>query len=122
VSFKTATDGWAVGPRGDFGFGYGNASYYNGSVWRDTGLNDGYGVTGVSDTGSGTVWTVGYTLTSLTTQADSYYYNGSAWVHYLATAGNSNDNHFNAVSALGTRDVWAVGFNGYSTLVEHFVR
>jgi hypothetical protein len=75
------------------------------------------GISAISDSD---VWAVGYEILNgaLNGAAQVFHFDGKTWT--LAATPSGPTARFNAVTAVATDNVWAVGENNQSTLVAHF--
>ncbi|MGI8587363.1 MAG: S-layer homology domain-containing protein [Chloroflexia bacterium] len=132
VSALSGGDIWAVG----YYLNLSNApqtlaEHWDGTAWSivpspNPGSADNH-FYGVSALASGDVWAVGdYSNDNYMHQTLTEHWDGTAWSVISSPNPGSYDNHLNAVSALASGDVWAVGSsytNNYGprqTLTEHW--
>jgi hypothetical protein len=114
-------DVWAVG-QGGLGT---LILHFDGSAWSvvpspssGPNLNQLDGVAAVS---ANDVWAVGtFQDTHFNSQALIEHWDGNAWSIVDSPAGASMANALNAVAAIATDDVWAVGQHGNVPLIEHW--
>ena len=101
----SANDVWAVGHVG-FGRGGNLIEHFNGTAWSIVASPQGTDsfLTGVSGTSAGDVWAVG--SVGRFDSIEILHFNGTAW---STVSGLPGDSAMEAVVALATNDVWAVG-------------
>jgi hypothetical protein len=81
---------------------------------------------GAAAISSSDVWAVGYSqqTTGSFYQTLTEHWNGSAWSIVASPNGGTADNKLQAVAAISSSDVWAVGYSQssgtYSALIEHW--
>jgi hypothetical protein len=131
VAAVSSTDVWAVGTAGPNSL----AEHWNGSMWSVVPTPNPAGsgmqsqLLGVVAITSSDVWAVGFSASPTTDYATlTEHWNGSAWV--IVPTPNPPGLHtvsLNAVAAISTNDIWAVGGNppsqsGYSgqAVLEHW--
>jgi len=75
---------------------------------------------GISEISPKDVWAVGYISINgaLNGSAQTFHFDGTQWTQVAAPNGQAA--RFNAVTALDSDNVWAVGENNQKTLIEHF--
>ena len=129
-------DVWAVGSQVAGGGAkiHPAAEHWDGSAWTlvttpYSGLGEN-ALNGVSAVSTNDVWAVGYWQPAKKTDAAFHtlteHWDGTSWsVVPSPTVNNSGSNTLTAVSAVGTNDVWAVGYyfdskNIRNTLIEHW--
>src|SRR2546421_2756535 len=130
VATVSATDAWAVGGSGSqMSTGQTLIEHWNGAHWQivqspnpSSRFNTLYGVTAVSATN---VWAVGFDVnTSLVTQTLVEHWNGSIWSVVKSPSPGPGNNQLLSVTAVSTKDIWAVGFTSNSTndqnLIQHW--
>jgi hypothetical protein len=131
VAAVSASDVWAMGfSAASIGGNQTLMEHWNGSAWSvvsspNPGTSQNY-LQGVAGASPNNVWAVGYygCSSGAACQTLMENWNGSAWsVVSSPNVGNAN-NFLQGVAAVGTNDVWAVGFyagsTAYRTLVEHW--
>jgi hypothetical protein len=119
VAALTSNDVWAVGgpylQAGNCGSGSNFPAFiehWDGTVWKivPSPRPANKGLTGVAAIASNDVWAVGY---SEPTSYDYYtlteHWDGSQWKIVPSPNPQSQQTYFNAVAAVATNDVWAVG-------------
>src|SRR5947207_1428683 len=132
VTAISATNVWAVGYYvNTTGVTQTLIEHWNGTSWSvvkspspATGNNELFSVSAAS---ASSIWTVGFlTNNSSQTPIDQTlieHWNGSHWSVVKSPNPGSSSNYLNGVTAVSTRDVWAVG-NGKTssgkTLIEHW--
>lgn len=125
VSAVASNDVWAAGVGANAG-NQGLIEHWDGTSWTispssaiPTGLN---GITAISHTD---VWAVGTQKPSATDQTAAEHWDGTSWtLAATQNTGATKQNMFDAVTAIATNNVYAVGF-GLSgtvnqTLIEHY--
>jgi len=121
ISASGASDIWAVGQHFGVGSNQTLALHWDGSAWAvvsspnvGSGDNRLYGIVARSSTDA---WADGYANDS-GTQPLAVHWDGSAW-SVVASDTPSTGGQFYGMAAVAAADVWAVGFSGAATLVEH---
>jgi len=126
------TDIWAVGSENYPGRGL--IEHWNGATWTATYLRYNALLRGISGVGASDIWAVGQRYGRTNPFGDTtltLHFNGRTWSSVrspnpLSTAA-TDQNWLTSVSAVSTRDVWAVGRYGNhdvgpadATLIEHW--
>ncbi len=122
VAASSATDAWAVGELGERAL----ALHWNGTAWSQVAVAPPSGESrfeAVAVTSATDVWAVGQQRSGATTLVE--HFDGTAWSVVPSANGTATNNTLAAVTVLGAKDVWAVGFGTnlgafQSTLTEHW--
>ena len=134
VAADSASDVWAVGAQTSrAGVTQPLIEHWNGSAWSVATLPSvgslGGELTGVAAIAPGDVWAVGYTYMAggqsapSTQQPLALHWNGSQWQSAAVPSPSTGSfEPLNAVTAIATNDVWAVGSDSgaNTSLIEHF--
>lgn len=130
VSAHSTSDAWAVGYAGGSGSFQTLTEHWNGTKWQlfhspsPSGADN--VLEAVHSVSASNVWAVGYDLNAnLVHKALIEHWNGKAWRTVPAKQVGTLDNDLWGVTALGPRDVWAVGNENtgkfmFRPLVEHW--
>ena len=117
VAAISATDIWAVGDQQNPLTNAGSTitEHWNGSAWSiSSSFSRNSFLTSVAAPGSADVWAVdGSGL------MQTQHWDGSAW-SIIATPNPPVGSGLNGVAAVSSGNLWAVGWNGNTTLIEHF--
>jgi hypothetical protein len=123
VATISRTDVWAIGWSGN-DVAQPLMEQWNGTAWSasTTGLVAFAVLDGVARVpGTTTVWAVGdvngahFALNTLTEQ-----WNGNGWGVVGSPNGGSGTDQLQGVAATAANDLWAVGYDGAKTLIEHY--
>jgi hypothetical protein len=130
ISALSPTDIWAAGYIGiepPCGCIVPFVEHFDGTNWNLSGVlltanSPGHfqlmqGISAISDTD---VWAVGFISIGggLNGAAQTFHFDGAQWTQVPAPGGQAA--RFDAVTALASNNVWAVGQNNQKTLIEHF--
>jgi hypothetical protein len=122
----STNDVWAVGQfRNASGFFQTLTLHWNGKKWKvvaspNVGTNSNV-LSGVTAISTNDVWSVGNTTVSNGFfQTLTEHWNGTQWSIIPSPNPNMNSSVLNAVRAVSTSDVWAVGQTSTLTLIEHW--
>jgi hypothetical protein len=116
VAATSATNAWAVGSAGNFSW----ILHWNGTAWKLVPSPDPAGggqidLFGVAATSSTNAWAVGdYTTDTMLRPFKTLilHWNGKTWKQVVSPNPNSAGNGLQAVAALSSTNVWAVGSAG----------
>jgi hypothetical protein len=133
VAAVAPNDVWAVGYSSTYGTPQTLALHWNGSSWSvipSPVVQGGSGFEAVAALSSTDIWAVGYRAGgmpdfSTTTGTMAAHWNGSSWTEVPSPNIGDRRNELDAVAAISTNDVWAVGTwrnigGNYQTLTEHW--
>jgi hypothetical protein len=133
VAAVASNDVWAVGYSSTYGTPQTLALHWNGSSWSvvpSPAVQGGSGFLAIAATSTSDIWAVGYRAGGLpdfttTTGTMIAHWNGSTWTEVPSPNVGNRHNELDAVAAISTNDVWAVGTwrhmaGNFQTLTEHW--
>ena len=121
VAVTSESDAWAVGRAGKRGYWGSDAArlllHWNGLRWSRVTLPAAVrDINAISALATDDVWGVGGFWTGEDEVAEIAHWDGARWKRVFSRRGAS----LSGVTAISTRDVWAVGQSGYKALVMHW--